>query len=154
MTIGEKGLTLIKHFEGLRLEAYLDSTGLPTIGIGTIRYPNGVLVKQGDKITESRAMEYLMHDVLMFETGVGKLITADINQDQFDALVSFSYNLGLGALSSSRLRKVINADPNDKNIPMQFEKWVYAGGVVLKGLVKRRKAEAHLFTKGELKFDF
>lgn len=143
--ISSKGLDLIKSFEGLKLKAYLCPANVPTIGFGSIRYPNGEKVKIGDICTIEQALTYLKHDVKVFEQGVDAMCRDDINQSQFDALVSFSYNLGLGNLKSSTLLKKVNANPTDKTIASEFLKWNKAGGKVLEGLTRRRKAEAELY---------
>ena len=147
--ISPAGLDLIKQFEGLRLKPYLDSVGVPTIGWGTIRYPNGSIVGINDRvITEAEAESFLQNDVKRFELDVDAMATDVLTQNQFDALVSFTYNLGAGALKGSTLLKKVNVNPNDPTIRMEFVKWVYAGGEVLEGLKKRRIMEADLyFTK-------
>jgi lysozyme len=148
MNISLKGINLIKFFEGLELTAYKCSAGVWTIGIGTTIYKDGTKVKKGDIISEAFAIELFQNDIKKFEKQVSSLLTTKVNQNQFDALVSFAYNLGGGALSGSTLLKKINKNPNDGTIIFEFEKWVNAGGVKLEGLVKRRKAEAkHYFDK-------
>jgi lysozyme len=148
MNINKEGLELIKTCEGLKLNAYLDSIKLPTIGIGTTIYPNGVKVKMGDKITEAQALEYLAHDLDNFENGVTKLLGKTVvSPNQFSALVSFAYNLGLGALGKSTLLKKVLANPNDASIADEFLKWNKAGGVVVNGLTTRRKLESALYFK-------
>lgn len=141
MMPSKNAIDLIKSFEGLKLKAYQDPIGIWTIGYGTIQYPNGRKVRQGDIITEDHATEYLMHEVNLKSKG----ITAIVNQNQFDALVSFAYNLGTGALNRSTLLKKVKADPCDPTIRNEFMKWVNAGGRQLAGLVRRRKAEADLY---------
>lgn len=148
MKTSDKGLKLIAEFEGLRLAPYLCSAGVPTIGYGTTVYPNGIKVRLSDKsITEQQAMDFLRYDVSKFEKQVNKLIgSAQLNQNQFDALVSFTYNLGAANLSKSTLLKKIKANPNHADIPSEFVKWNKAAGQVLAGLTKRRLAEAKLYT--------
>lgn len=141
MMPSKNAIDLIKSFEGLKLKAYQDPIGIWTIGYGTIQYPNGRKVRQGDIITEDHATVYLMHEVNLKSKG----ITAIVNQNQFDALVSFAYNLGTGALNRSTLLKKVKADPCDPTIRNEFMKWVNAGGRQLAGLVRRRKAEADLY---------
>lgn len=138
-------LTIIKEFEGIYLNAYLDPVGIPTIGWGTIRYPNGVKVKMGDKITQAQAEEYLRHEMMGFVASVKNLIKVPITNNAFCALVSFCYNLGAGALGGSSLLKRLNSGESLTAIAPEFEKWVHAGGKVLAGLVRRRKAERDLF---------
>jgi len=146
LTTSDNGIALIKRFEGYRSSPYICPAGVPTIGYGTTIYPDGRKVSTNDAdIKESEATSYLKHDVAAFESDVNKLVKSDINQSQFDALVSFAYNLGAGALKRSTLLKKVNADPNDPSIKDEFLRWVNAGGKKLKGLVLRRDAEAQLY---------
>jgi lysozyme len=149
--VSDECLKLIQYYEGCKLTAYKDPVGIWTIGIGTTRYPNGAKVKSGDKITQAQAWDFLWHDLLNFMQGVDSNTTDKINQGQYDALVSFSYNLGIGNLKASTLLKKVNKNTADKTIQTEFEKWVNAGGVQLPGLVKRRKAEAYLYFNGKYK---
>jgi lysozyme len=132
-------------FEGKRLKAYQDSVGIWTIGYGTTFYPDGQKVKQGDSITEERADFLLKWQVLSKAVVVDSLVK--VNQHQFDALVSFAYNVGTGALKKSTLLKKVLVNPNDPSIADEFRKWCRAGGVVLKGLQARREAEQALYFK-------
>lgn len=144
--IGTKGLEIIKSCEGLELEPYLCPAKVPTIGYGSTFYENGKKVKITDpSITEQRATELLQHSLKSFEQYVDSYCRDDINQNQFDALVSFCYNLGPANLKSSTLLKKANANPNDLTIAQEFLKWNKAGGRALKGLTKRRQAEADLY---------
>ena len=145
MKISNKGLDLIKDFEGLYLTAYVCPAGLNTIGWGTTRI-NGRPVRSGLKITKSQAEEYLLKDLEVFERGVMTLLgNIVINENQFSALVSFSYNVGLTALRNSTLLRVIKRNPNDAEIRNQFMRWTRASGIILNGLVRRRKSEADLY---------
>jgi lysozyme len=149
MQISQKGLDLIKKFEGLRLSAYLDPAGIPTIGYGTIRYPNGQKVKLGDEITEQQAEAYLLDECSKFARKVDGLVdTVPLNQNQFDALVSFCYNLGDGALAQSNLLKKLKIK-DYSGAANEFLVWNKAtvNGVlkVLPGLVTRRAEEKALF---------
>jgi len=146
MKTSANGINMVCGFEGLRLKAYDDGVGVWTIGFGTIKYPNGVRVKKGDTCTESQAEEYLRNDLVVFENAINRLVKATLNQNQFDALSSFTYNLGEGNLSKSTLLKKLNAK-DYKGAAAEFPKWNKAGGRVLAGLVKRRKAEMELFLK-------
>lgn len=139
MNTGEKGIELIKSFEGCRLTAYKDSVGVLTIGYG---HTEGV--KYGMSISQNKAEELLKNDLVKYENYVKKYITYALNQNQFDALVSFTYNLGGGNLQKSDLRKYLNAGYIEK-AANEFDKWVYAGGKKLTGLVRRRAAEKALF---------
>lgn len=150
----------IKSFEGLELNAYADPIGIFTIGYGTIKYPDGTSVKKGDTCTEQEAEQYLEHEVNLKADGVNKSIKeTPINQNQFDALVSFAYNLGNGALQTSTLLKKLLKDPHDSTIyqyttdangkpiadSCEFTKWCRAGGKILSGLLRRRAAEADIY---------
>ena len=139
MNISETGIQLIKKFEGCSLKAYKCPAGIWTIGYG---HTSGV--KEGQTITKKEAEAYLKQDLTTFETFVTNLVTVAINQNQFDALVSFCYNLGPGNLRSSTLLKRINAG-DFNGAAEQFDRWIYAGGRKLSGLVKRRAAEKTLF---------
>ena len=132
---------LIARFEGLRLKAYKCPAGIWTIAFGSTTF-NGKRVTEGLVITKEQAYEQLERDLAVFENGVGRLVSKPINQDQFDALVSFSFNVGLGSLIRSSVLKKVNANPNDPTIRDSFAMWNKAGGKVLAGLTKRRKAEA------------
>jgi len=138
---------LIKLYEGITLKPYLCPAGIPTISIGCTYYPDGTKVKMTDPpISEARATEIFLNVIKHYEHSVDSFCRDDINQNQFDALVSFCYNLGAGSLKSSTLLKKVNADPNDPLIKDEFLKWNKCGGKVLKGLTERRKVEAgHYF---------
>ena len=140
MKINNEGINLIKKFEGLRLEAYLCPAGVWTIGYG---HTKGV--KKGQVITQLEADNLLKEDLISFEKGVTSLIKSNINQNQFSALVSFAFNLGLANLKNSTLLKKVNANPNDRTIVDEFIRWIYAGGKQLEGLKRRRQAEAYLY---------
>jgi lysozyme len=153
-TINEAGLDLIKHFEsclkpigGGKYKAYPDPAhgwGVPTIGWGTIQYPDGTKVRQGDIITQARADELLAWEVAEKAAGVRALVTSEMNADQFSALVSFAYNLGLGNLKKSTLLKRVNASEWTRAAD-EFRKWNKAAGQVLPGLTRRRLSERNLF---------
>jgi GH24 family phage-related lysozyme (muramidase) len=142
MNISQKGINLIKSYEGLMLHAYKP---LPTERYYTIGYGHyGADVSKTDTITASEAEELLKKDVAKYADGVTKLVKVAINQNQFDALCSFSYNLGIGALATSSLLKFLNAG-NFIQASKEFDAWVHAGGHLLQGLVKRRNEEQALF---------
>jgi lysozyme len=144
--IASKGLDLIKSFEGLRLKPYLCSANVPTIGYGNTFYENKAKVTLKDSaITEQRAVELLAWSLKGFEQYVDSYCVDTITQNQFDALVSFCYNLGPANLKSSTLLKKVNANPNDPTIRAEFLKWNKAGGRALAGLTRRRTAEADLY---------
>lgn len=146
MRASKKCIDLVKEFEGCYLKAYKDPIGIPTIGIGTIKYPGGRRVKMGDVITQKQAEELLMHELDTKAIAIEHhFFNVAINQNQFDALLSFTYNCGVAALSKSTLLKKVKANHNDPAIRNEFMKWVKAGGKVLPGLQRRRKAEADLY---------
>jgi len=136
---------LIKRFEGLRLNAYQDTGGVWTIGYGTTIYPNGEPVRQGDTITSAQAEMYFRHDLQTFAQGVSDLITSNVNDNQFSALLSLAYNIGLNAFKNSTILSMVNSNPNDSGIEQQFLRWVYVNGNVVQGLVNRRTEEANLY---------
>lgn len=145
-TINKIGLKLIAQFEGCYLQAYLCPANVWTIGIGTTIYPNGVKVKKGDKCTLEQAHEYLAHDMIEFEKTVNDSVKVPLSQNQFDALVSLTYNIGSTAFKNSTLLKKLNAK-DFTGAADQFLRWNKGGGKVLKGLVRRREAERALFLK-------
>jgi lysozyme len=144
--LSQKGLELIKSFEGLSLTPYVCDGGINTIGYGNTYYTNGKKVTLQDKpITKQQAEELLKNSLSTYEKAVDSFCRDDISQSQFDALVSFAYNLGTGALQKSTLIKKVNANPKDITIADEFLKWNKANGRVLAGLTRRRKAEANLY---------
>ena len=144
--ITNQGLMLIKQFEGFSPTIYIDAAGLPTIGYGhLLRAGEAEMFKDG--ITEPMAQALLIKDVLRAEQAVLRLITAPLTDGQFDALVSFTFNLGSGALQRSTLRRKVNREEY-VDAPAEFMKWVWAGGKKLKGLIKRRKSEVQHFLLG------
>lgn len=145
-SISKTGIDLISSFEGIRLNAYDDGVGVWTIGIGTTVYPNGVKVKKGDKCTLEQAKEYFAQDLKRFESSVNNLVKVPLTQNQFDALVSLTYNIGQTAFSNSTLLKKLNAK-DYVGAADQFLRWNKGGGKVMKGLVRRREAERALFLK-------
>ena len=148
MRLGSKGLELIKSFEGFYSKPYLDPIGIPTIGYGATYYPNKKKVTMKDKpLTEKEASDLLKEMMTNYENDVKRLVKRELNQNQFDALVSFTYNLGSTNLGKSTLLKKVNANPCDKTIKDEFLKWNKAGGKVLNGLTRRRNAEAELYFK-------
>jgi lysozyme len=141
-----KGIDLIKSFEGFSSKPYLCPAKICTIGYGATFYPDGKKVTMKDSpITEEKGVELLKSMLVKFEQYVDSYCIDTVNQNQFDALVSFCYNLGPANLKSSTLLKKVNANPNDESIEAEFMKWTKAGGKTLKGLVRRREAEAKLY---------
>ncbi|MES2680032.1 MAG: lysozyme [Bacteroidota bacterium] len=148
-------IDLIKQFEGLFLKSYLCPAKVWTIGYGTTIYPDGKKVAAGQLCTQQEAMNFLRHDLGYFEKAVDTYTRDDVSQQQFDALVSFAYNLGAKNLKDSTLLKVINANPVSYDlIQAQWLRWNKANGAPLKGLTRRRNAEFHYYKTGKLKFDF
>lgn len=149
MKLDKKGLDLIAEFEGLSLKPYLCSAKVPTIGYGSTFYENGTKVKLTDApITKQRAEQLLKNTADKFAEKVAVLITKPVTQNQFNALVSFAFNVGVSALKISTLLKLVNNNPNDGNIAKEFLKWNKAGGRVVQGLTNRRIKESALyFTK-------
>ena len=142
-----RGVELIKEFEGCRLTAYRCSAGVLTIGYGHTGTVDGKLIASGMTITVAKATELLKKDLAEFEAAINSSVTVPITQNMFDALVSFSFNVGAGALRRSTLLKKLNA--KDYNgAAAEFPLWNKAGGTVLNGLVRRRKAEKELFLTG------
>lgn len=146
MKVSNKGLEVIKKHEGFRNKPYLCPAGVPTIGYGNTYYPDGSKVKMTDKPLSKDIADVLLRLVVEdFEECVNKYVKSDINQNQFDALVSFAYNLGCGNLKKSTLLKKVNANPYDITISNEFAKWDKAGGRRLRGLTIRRHDEAVLY---------
>lgn len=144
--LSQAGLDLIIEFEGLKLSPYPDSKGIPTIGYGTIMYPDGSSVTMDDPtITQDQARQYLEFEVEQKCAGVEKYVTVPVNDNEYAALVSFAYNLGLGSLHGSTLLKLLNSGTDRATVALEFPKWDKAGGVVVDGLLRRRNAEAALF---------
>ena len=142
MKTSQNGINFIKRHEGLRLKAYQDSAGVWTIGYGST---GGV--REGDTINEAQAETLLKVDLQTAEKEVNRH-RLPLNQNQFDALVSFTFNVGAGAFRNSTLLRRIKENVNHPDIPNQFKRWVNAGGKRLDGLVKRRRQEADIYTKG------
>jgi GH24 family phage-related lysozyme (muramidase) len=141
--VTEAGLDLIKHFEGFSPTIYVCPGGWPTIGYGRV-------VREAERerfasdIGEDEAEDLLRRDVGVAERAVLRLISVPLTDSRFDALVSFTYNLGSGALQRSTLRRRVNREEHAA-VPAEFRRWVFAGGRKLKGLVRRREAEARIY---------
>jgi lysozyme len=138
--ISQKGIDLITEFEGFIGHPYKDAVGVLTVGYGH----TGPDVRQIGNISQAEGRALLAKDLIRYEDGVKKSVKVKINQNQFDALVSFAYNVGTGALASSTLLKKLNAG-DKRGAADEFLKWDKAGGRVLAGLTRRRKAERALF---------
>ncbi len=142
----QKCIDIIKAFEGFRAKPYLCPAGIPTIGYGSTRYSNNKPVSLNDPAISEETAALLMKATLEreYSPAVNRYVQVVINQNQFDALVDFAYNAGIGALKSSTLLKKLNKG-DMAGAANEFEKWVHAGGKVLNGLVARRKKEKELF---------
>ena len=139
--VSQAGIDLIQSFEGLSCRTYICPAGYPTIGYGHV-------IKRSedfsDGLSEDAAIELLKQDVTVAEHAVLRLVTVPLTDNQFDALVSFTFNLGSGALQRSTLRRKVNRKQHEA-VPAEFLRWVWAGGRRLRGLVKRRSAEAQIY---------
>jgi lysozyme len=146
MILDNKGYLLITNHEGLKLKPYLCPAKIPTIGYGNTYYPDGKRVTLLDKdITKQEAFDMFKEVANRFAKRVDTLVTSNLNQNQFNALVSFAYNVGTGNFSSSTLLKKVNRNPDDLTIKDEFLRWNKAGGKVLNGLTNRRNEEAILY---------
>ena len=148
MKLSKVGIDLIKSFEGCYLKAYKCPAGVWTIGWGTTEPIDGVKPHEGMVITQKQADELLIKNLNGYENAVNEYVTYSINQNQFDALVSFAYNCGNGALKTSTLLKKLNAG-DVHGAANEFLRWNKANGKVLNGLTRRREAERKLFLKEE-----
>ena len=141
MKVSEKGLELIRSFEGCRLTAYKCQAGRWTIGYGH----TGKEVVEGLQITQTRATDFLLLDVNQVLKMLRTELRVPVRQCQLDALVSLGFNIGVDALRRSTLMRLVNRNPDDLNIQGEFNRWVNVKGVVSNGLVRRRAAEAKLY---------
>ena len=139
MKISEEGKALIKKFEGCKLDSYRCSANVATIGYGHIKD-----VSDGDTCTQEEADQMLAEDLEEFEGYVDKLVTVDLEQNQFDALVAWTFNLGPTNLKSSTMLRVLNEGKHE-NVPSEMRRWNKAGGETLEGLIRRREAEGLLW---------
>lgn len=142
--ISENGYAIIRDAEGFRSTAYLDTGGVWTIGFGTIKYPNGIKVKVGDTCTRAQAELWLKNDCKWVDACLDKYVKVNINQNQFDALASFVYNVGEIAFVKSTMLTLINKGELQV-AASQFDRWIYDNGVKVSGLVNRRAKERALF---------
>lgn len=145
METSSEGIRHLKIFEGFKYRAYKDTAGFWTIGYGTKIDREDEMKYLHEPITEEMAEYFLKRDVITAENAVLNLVSVPLEQWEFDALVSFVYNLGSGKLATSTLLRQLNAGMDKKEVAKQFERWVYSGGKVTPGLVKRREAERDLF---------
>lgn len=152
-SISQKGINFIQSFEGYSSKAYDDGVGVWTIGWGTTIKSNGQKVKKGDVATKEQSLEYFRNDLKSFESAVNRLVKVNIDQDQYDALVSFTYNVGIGALTGSTALKKINQGDlrGGADAMLSWNKGTVNGKKVeLKGLTRRRNAERELFLTGKV----
>ena len=145
--ISEEGLNLIKRFEGFSPIIYHDAAGLPTIGYGHLLLPGEEDIFQ-DAISKIKAEQLLKKDVKKSENAVNSLVDISLTTGQFDALVSFTFNVGAGSFSNSTLLKKVNKSEHEA-VPGEFMRWIWAGGRKLTGLMRRRQAEIRVY-RGEL----
>lgn len=141
MKISPVGIDLIKSHEGCRFDAYLCPAGIETIGYGH----TGRDVHPGMTITQYQADVLLEYDLIRFEAAINQFVKSDINQAQFDALVSFVYNIGVTAFVKSTLLRKVNENPDESTISDEFMRWVRGNGKMLPGLVTRRIKESELY---------
>ncbi|AVG37688.1 TPA: lysozyme [Enterobacter asburiae] len=144
MQTSEKGIALIKQFEGCKLTAYQDSVGVWTIGYGWTQPVDGKPIRAGMTIKQETAERLLKTGLVSYESDVSRLVKVGLTQGQFDALVSFTYNLGARSLSTSTLLRKLNSG-DYAGAADEFLRWNKAGGKVLNGLTRRREAERALF---------
>ncbi|MBF9834229.1 lysozyme [Enterobacter hormaechei] len=144
MQTSDKGIALIKQFEGCKLTAYQDSVGVWTIGYGWTQPVDGKPIRAGMAIKQETAERLLKTGLVSYESDVSRLVKVGLTQGQFDALVSFTYNLGARSLSTSTLLRKLNAG-DYAGAADEFLRWNKAGGKVLSGLTRRREAERALF---------
>jgi GH24 family phage-related lysozyme (muramidase) len=145
MKVSTSGINLIKTFENISLVAYQDIAGVWTIGYGWTQQIDGKKIKKGMKITEQYAVKLLQLGIQQYELAVNDLVTAPLNQNQFDALVSLAYNIGINAMKNSTLLKKLNVLDYD-GAAQEILKWNQVGGKVIRGLIHRREAEKKLFS--------
>lgn len=154
MKMSDRGLQLLTQWEGFETHVYKDSAGLPTIGVGHLLTKDelssgkvmikGQQVKFHNGLTHQQVVDLLSDDIKRYEETVRNTVKADLKQHQFDALVSFCFNVGQRAFSNSTLLKRIN-ESNWNDVPVQFRRWNKAGGRVVKGLINRRENEIKLW---------
>jgi lysozyme len=158
MRMSDNGRKLLSEWEGFELNVYRDVAGLPTIGVGHLLTKdelssgkliiNAVVVQYGSGLTEQQVLDLLAQDLSPMESGVTGSITVALTQNQFDALVAFTFNVGLGAFKDSTLLKELNAG-HLQAVPDQLRRWIHAGGQVSRGMVNRREKEVALWNTAE-----
>ena len=146
MQVNEAGLALIRAYEGFRAAAYRCPAGVWTIGFGHTSEAGPPVVRAGMRVSKAEANTILARDVAMFASDIALMIRVPLNANQFSALVSFAYNVGVGAFRSSSVLKAVNAS-DFAAVPRRLNLWVKANGKTLSGLVKRRASEGQLFMR-------
>jgi len=148
MKVSQNGIELIARFESFSSKPYLCPARVPTIGFGATYYENGIRVTMKDKeITKEYAYKLLEFQSNKYAEAINRYIKVKLTQNQFDALVSFVFNIGIGAFQKSTLLRYINEQRSINSIISQFKRWNRGGGGILKGLVKRREIEAELYNR-------
>lgn len=148
MKVSKNCLELIAKFESFSSKPYICPAGVPTIGFGATYYQNGKKVTMKDKaITKDNAYKLLEYQTNKYADAINRYVQVPLTQNQFDALVSFVFNVGANAFRTSTLLKYINLKKNKKLINEQFMRWTKGGGKVLKGLILRRKEEVNLYNR-------
>lgn len=146
MKTSQQGIDFIKQFEGFRAKAYRCPAGVPTIGYGSTRYADGTAVTLRDPaITEATGIELLRDTLTTYEKAVVKAVKVQLEQYEFDALVSLCYNIGVGNLASSTLVRLLNAGESREIVAGQFLRWNKANSVIISGLTRRREGERAMF---------
>ena len=146
MKLDDSGYKLIQGFEGLSLVPYLCSAKVATIGWGATFYPSGIKVTMQDKPISLATASWMFRTIAdRFAVDVDKLITSKVTQNQFNAIASLAYNIGIAGLAKSTLLKKVNINPSDPTIAAEFAKWNKVSGKVVNGLTKRRAVEAKLY---------
>lgn len=139
------GQNFLSDVEGVRYKAYKDSGGVWTIGRGITYYKDGRKVSPGDVITKAEEQSLFLATLAKYAKNVNNVTIKVLTQNQYNALVSFCYNVGISAFNKSTLLKVVNRNPNDPAIKAQFSRWVYDNGKRVQGLVNRRNKEINLY---------
>lgn len=151
MKLNNAGKDMIKDFEDFRSNPYLDGGGVATIGYGFTYYPNGTKVTLNDKPLSVVEANIMFNDVVnKYENAVNNAVSSKINRNQFSALVSFAYNVGIGAFKDSTLLRMVNSNPKNIGIRNQFMRWIYDNGNFVPGLRNRREKEANLYFKNTI----
>ncbi len=159
--ISKTGIDLCIYFECAGkpddpkwLKAYIDSGGVPTVGVGTIQYPNGQRVKMGDTITRQQMDEYFEWEMRSKVAKINALTRDDINQNEFDGLCSITYNIGTTGFQKSTLLRTLNNNLTDPAIVKNFLAWRFDNGKEVAGLLRRRMSEAFTYFTGKIKTDW